>query len=493
MKRRYMYSICLSTLLLCSCNSNNNFANKYMFEHSGITKESSYQQYEELADQLNENGEYDNIPDEYDAIPASAAVREKPICLTFNQNSKLNIRYYSDEKCEQEIRPKINIQGNNYNFLEHYLSPGESVYAKIENSEELYEFDKFRIIDDIETRSEISEKWWSADNSVYTITVPESFTGTDIIIEPLGVYHCRTLTLSDYIDVNGLQRNTGGIWAVTDDDKKYESGKVYLSPYDIYTVKYKYDENLYYTSEESCIPAPYHIDESKGTVEFVTDNGNNTSYLVKLHPYTNVSIVNDKKISSILRNDESVTSSEKITSISKLKEGEVITIEVNDPKYKINGISDYSKTSSGYKFTYVIPKAASIDNNDYSFNVEKWGNKKISVTAKDQNSDSFNIFGTIADWFKSENADDSAIVIEVSGTENQTYLYKDTRAGKTITINETDIVSVKVNQSILSAGNIKIIINGTDTYEVNSQSVKTYFKFKYSDIDSLNIEINETI
>ena len=93
----------------------------------------------------------------------------------------------------------------------------------------------------------------------------------------------------------------------------------------------------------------------------------------------------------------------------------------------------------------------------------------------------------------SENASDSAVVIEVSGTKTQTYLYKDIKAGKTIVINEPDTVTVKINKNVLSAGNIKIHINGSKTYEVNSQSKSFEYNFKYADIDSLNIEINEFI
>lgn len=491
MKKQFIFLICLSTLLLCSCSSENNFAYNYMVDNSKIQNEAGYQTYQEIKDQLNENGEYDTIPDVDDAIPASATIREKPICATLTQNSKLNVTYYSDPKCEHEIRPNVTIKGECLNYLECYLAPGESIYAKVDNSDELYEFSRFRIINDIENRVESSDNWWSIENSIYSITVPEGFIGTDIIVEPLGVYHYRILSLSDYINLDGLQRYTDGQWFVN--DEKYDDGNINILPDISYTVKYNFDENLYYTDDENCIPTPYYIDEKKGIVEFVKDNnGNNTSFLVRLHPFANISITNDKKISSILRNQEEVKSSENITSISKLKEGEVITVELNDPNFKVNGISDYSKSDNGYKFTYVVPKATKTDNN-YSFNVEKWGKKSLPITVDDKNKNKFNLIGAIADIFASDNADDSAVVIEVSGSKAQTYLYKDIKAGKTITINEPDTVTVKINKNVLSAGNIKILINGSKTYEVNSQSKSFKYNFKYADIDSLNIEINELI
>lgn len=462
-----------------------------MINHSKIQSETGYQTYQEIRDQLNKNGEYDTLPDVDDAIPASATVREKPICATLTQNSKLNVKYYYDPKCGHEIRPNITDKNENLNYLECYLSPGESIYAKIDSSDELYEFNRFRIIDDIEKNIESSDNWWSVKNSVYAITVPESFNGTDIIVEPLGAYHYRVLSLADYIDLDGLQKYPDGQWFVN--DEPCDDGHINILPDAAYTVKYDYDENLYYTADEYCIPTPYYINEKNGTIEFVKDNGNNTSYLVRLRPFTNISILNDKKISSILRNQEEVKSSENITSVFKLKEGETITVELNDPNFKVNGISDYSKSNNGYKFTYVVPKANKTDNNDHSFSVIKWNEKSIPITVEDKNKMDFNLVNAISGMFVSESAEDSAVVIEVSGTKAQTYLYTDIKSGKTIDINEPDTVTVKINKNVLSAGNIKICINGTKTYEVNSQSQLFEYNFKYAAIDSLNIEINELI
>lgn len=47
-----------------------------MVDNSKIQNEAGYQTYQEIKDQLNENGEYDTIPDVDDAIPASATIRE---------------------------------------------------------------------------------------------------------------------------------------------------------------------------------------------------------------------------------------------------------------------------------------------------------------------------------------------------------------------------------------------------------------------------------
>ena len=84
-------------------------------------------------------------------------------------------------------------------------------------------------------------------------------------------------------------------------------------------------------------------------------------------------------------------------------------------------------------------------------------------------------------------------MIEVSGIKDQTFLYKDIKSGKTITINEPDVIKVKVNKNVLVAGNITITANDSESFEVNAQSEKNEFSFRYSDIDSLKITINETI
>lgn len=489
MKRQSKLLVCLTALILCSCGSEQNFAEKYMLDRSNIANESSYKQYTSISNELNENGEYDKLPESDEAIPASGMVREKPICATLTQNSKLNIQYFSEDG--SEIVPQENRKGEREKYLEHYLSPGESIYAKIEDSEGSYKFDRFRVIEDIENRSETSEKWWSVKDSDYVITVPSDFTGTDIIIEPLGVYHFRTLTLSDYIDIDGLKQNTEGKWTINDDE--YENGKVDLLPDISYTVKYEYDKDLYYTSNDDCKPAPYHINEDNGIVEFPADSGEYSAYFVRLHPFTDISILNDKSISSVLYNKESVDISGNNIDINKLRAGDIISIDINDPTNKVKGISDYIKTGKGYRFTYTVPQAVKTENNKYSFNVEKWDNKKVSISVQEQNSNSFNIIGTIADLVTSESIEDSAIVIEVSGLKDQTYLYKDIKSGKNITINEPDVIKVKVNKNVLVAGNITITANDSESYEVNAQSEKNEFSFRYSDIDSLKITINETI
>jgi len=498
------------SIYLSGCSAVNNVIDKaklyteeQMLENADISNE----QYDELKSNnwLDEDNNYIGPykPDEDVALPAMADVPEKPIHVSFSKNSNLDISYYYNK----EMTNKIDVS-------KCYLSPGESIYAVIDKQNkqntDLYFFKSYRIIEYRgDERNDVSTDF-AIDTDVdnFVCKIPENYDGRDIVIEPLGEFKNRIITLSDFIWAkNSDKYELVGEWTIA--DKKYNDGdskpqSISIEPDLDYIVKYNYDKDKFYF--HSSTPDAYRYSDDDGIVEFnrveATDESK-TSYEVHLIPYTNL-LLNDekKKILYASVNGEEQAVGEKQINLSRLKLSDKIIIET-DKEYKVTGIETYNIMDNGnFRFTYDVP-ITEINNDepitDFTLNIEKWNTKKIEVSVAEHiNNGAENIRDKIVwgalDFFKNVGTDSeekSMLTLNVNGVNSKTYTYyNDLRNGKKIEINEPDTVTVSVNKEAIGKLD-KIVICGNDGKEhiVTYNSSEFTFTYDYSQIDNLNIEV----
>lgn len=117
MKNIVILSLCAMVLLTGCSNVKQELENR-LLESSGITADSAYEQYGELAEskQLDESGVY--IDSESLNVDVNFAETSGSIHVTFANNSYLGVQYFTD----RELTERIDINSC-------YLNPGDSIYA----------------------------------------------------------------------------------------------------------------------------------------------------------------------------------------------------------------------------------------------------------------------------------------------------------------------------------------------------------------------------
>lgn len=187
-KKTILFLSTMLALSLTGCSGIKNLIKNQILQQSGVLEEDDYKKYEEY-----EAG--GNLDDEgYYIEKASEETQDHAqIHVTFAENNNLNVRYYTDAEHKDEVDP-----------ADCYLNPGSSVYAVVTIDDEvfssMYEFSEFRIfeIDNEGGRKESSSLKMTGSDTEQVMKIPDSFEGTDIVIEPIGTYQQRTISFHDY-------------------------------------------------------------------------------------------------------------------------------------------------------------------------------------------------------------------------------------------------------------------------------------------------------
>ena len=257
MKKKVMVTLLTASLLsLTGCSSVNSFIETKMLEKSGILDDEMYVKYQSKIEEGN--------IDEEDFVECFQEVQSGSIHVTFSTNNNLEITYYSDKECSQQMDDE-----------NCYLNPGEYVYADIKVSNDvyssMYEFDFFNICEyDAEGRRTIVEKWEQSvsttdDGYLAEIKIPADYEGKELSVEPLGKYKSRQITLNDYyVDETDKEYPLDGTWII--DDKVCTDNVAEISAIASYIISYEYDSDEYFYS--SSTPECYYNNNEDGIVIF---------------------------------------------------------------------------------------------------------------------------------------------------------------------------------------------------------------------------------
>lgn len=283
MKKGAIILLTSACIMLTGCSSVRNTLEQKMLtqvrEKSDISSDTAYAQYQDYTARGDVvDGYY--APNGEAFAPVDDQNTETPsgIHITFALNNHLNVCYYYDPDCQ------IQIESNGC-----YLTPGSSIYAKVKIDSEAftnqYAFSSFMIYEyNAEgKRSFIANVGLEDDGLLWSI--PENFAGNDIVIEPLGRYEKRILSLRDYYyDSQSTQkRDLDFTWTVN--GKSTKDSSMEINPVQPYLVSYQYDNETYFfiSSDPSC----YSYNDDDGIVYFkqAEPNDENVAYSVELKPY----------------------------------------------------------------------------------------------------------------------------------------------------------------------------------------------------------------
>ena len=352
MKKAMLLLTALMAVSLTGCSSINDYLTNQMMQKSGIYDDDSYQEYEQYADAglLDADGYYVETGDE------AEEEQHAPIHVTFSENNNLNVQYYTDDLHRSVV------DGSNC-----YLNPGDSIYVVAEVDGEvfssMYSFSGFRIYeyDSEGKRTESAVLVMEESDGEYVLNIPDSFTSTDIAIEPVGSYEMRSISLRDYYtDENDHENDLSGTWIIN--DKEYTSDTAEISPVASYIISYEYDSNEYFYLSSS--PECYYSSNADGVVIFNQREADDETedYSVELHKYISVTLISDKTRTVTVNGDSKSVQASGELPIDHLKYGDTVTIQTStewsalaDNRELI--LTNTERLSSGeYKYTLIVPE-----------------------------------------------------------------------------------------------------------------------------------------
>ena len=394
--KRWIPLIFLLALTGCS-NTGEQWLRDHVISTSNITDDEDYMQYltwqeEGKLDQegyYNDYGDYKEYVEDFKADKISSEtienfpIEQKQVRISFASNAYLLIDYFYDENRENPIETSY-----------CYLDCGESIYASQPQCDNpytsAYVFAGYRIYEyDAEgNRGKAPIYETGATDKVFT--VPDDFRGTELSVEPIGVYQKREVSFRAYIAYgDGTQTAfPSGTWEVN--GKEYREDIAQLDSSAVYTVKYRYDSDEYYFVKSN----PVHFFESNGEVEFprATPMDTNNSYEVQLHPYLAALLEeNIGYIDSIEVNGEHYQVEGKTQErVKKLKVGDTVSI-VTKEGYRLYcsqfPLDEPEKLDEDrYRYHFSVPDI----NDDIHIRVNK-SEFKVSIASNVGNDISFNI------------------------------------------------------------------------------------------------------
>ena len=367
----------LSTILalsLTGCSVIKSPLKKKILEQSNIQEDENYKEYEKYE----ESG---NLDDEGYYIEKAAEDTEDhaQVHVTFAENNNLNVQYFTDAKHEHPIDP-----------ADCYLDPGSSVYAVISIDDEIfssmYEFSEFRIyeIDSEGSRKESSSLKMTGSKTGQVMKIPAGFEGTDIIIEPIGSYQQRTVSLNDYwSDDDNNKTELNGTWFVN--DKEFTSDTVEISPVTPYIISYEFDSGEYFYL--SSTPECYYSNSEDGIVIFNQREAydETVDYSVELHKYLSTTLVSDvNRNISINGGDMNYVHANEEYNLTKLKYGDIITMQTSAPWPDLETNRDLILTGSDYLsngdfvYTLLVPEK----DGKFLFDPSKYSYENGTITFK---------------------------------------------------------------------------------------------------------------
>ena len=217
-----------------------------MLEVSGITEEGNYQTYQGYSEsgKLTQQGYYSE--DVFNDTKTGNTQPDNVAHITFAQNNYLEIEYFTDTSASTPV-----------DTTACYLAPGDHLYATVSLSRNVasseYTFSGFRLYqyDDGE-RVLIDTIALSADGHLFEVA--EEYAGSELSLEPIGVYETRIISLHDfYLDNEGTSKELSGTWNVN--NKEVVGTEVEVSPIASYIISYEYnsDEYFYFQSTPECV------------------------------------------------------------------------------------------------------------------------------------------------------------------------------------------------------------------------------------------------
>ena len=377
-KEHFISIFSVVVLSLSGCSQVEHYLTDKIWEKSGISVNEDYQEYQSLAEegQLDSSGMYEGLKESNEEFIEPPG----PIHVTFAENSFLEFTYYWDF----ELTSPIDIKNC-------YLNPGESFYAsipKVNNPNTTqYNFSKFRVWACDEKNQWRTELDIKEETSNLVVTIPEDCPWTQLVVEPLGEYEDRILSLKDcYIDNNGEEIELNGIWSINDDS--IITGKTaMISPLMPYTIFYDYSDYLdeYYLEDSE--PKAFAHNEKNGIVEFYTisPQKETQNYTVYLHRYIKLKITNQEAnfinnaILAVTKNNDiikSISVNGNPQSVSGKKEQIISQLKCGD-KLLIRVGNDYTVTASGLDIETV--EAAVKDGYEYAFTIPQTIESELDI------------------------------------------------------------------------------------------------------------------
>lgn len=354
MRKRIIVTALGLSLLLSGCSSINNALEQEMAKQADISADGNYQTYQEYsqAGKLTEQGYYSQDVFEEDAVKET--IPENSAQVSFAKNSYLDISYFTDAECSEPFVGQT-----------CHLEQGEAIYATVvvgkDAASSMYEFSCFRLYrytnDGRELIDIIQPK---TDGLVLEIT--KELVGADLVIEPVGDYGARVISLRDYYtDEDGNEHDLSGTWWI--DDKMENGDKVEINPVASYIISYEYDsdEYFYLSSHPEC----FYSNNEDGIVIFERrESTDETSdYTVELHKYVTVVLESSvaRTVSVNGGEDQNIKAGNEL-SISRLKYGDTVIIETNKEWASLEACRELILLSSEqlrngqFKYTLTVPQ-----------------------------------------------------------------------------------------------------------------------------------------
>ena len=355
------------TFFLTGCTSIKDYVDSEIIRQSGVIQDQNHEKYVSylVSGQLDDEGKYNPPAD-------SAIIEHEPIHVTFSNNKRLNVQYFTDSTLNSAI-----------DASSCYFSPGDSIYAKVAVSENehnnLYSFSGFRVYayDNERKAQQVgSVTIVENENGYYVLTIPEQFEYSEVSIEPIGSYSKRTLTLNDYfIDDNNQTHSLSGKWTVN--KETCSSGSIEINPVVPYLISYKYDSNEYFYVSSN--PECHYINNADGEVIFKERKPEDKTedYNVELHKYLTVTLIS--AINRTVRIDagepETVNANTEFQ-LRHLKYGDTVELITDKawPGLENNvylGLRSYENlTNNEHKYTLFVPEKGGefeFDPSDYQY------------------------------------------------------------------------------------------------------------------------------
>ena len=364
-KKLFLSMATLLVLLLAGCSSIEEHLRDQMLKKSTVLDETDYLAYEQYACEGNLDNEGYYI-EETDPVDDETA----PIHVTFADNNNLKITYFSDAS-----------HHNALNGSECYLNLGDSIYAHVEISDDvfssMYEFSCFKIyeIDEDGKRKELPAIITEGQSPDLSITIPPAFDGAELSVVPIGAYQERTISLSAIAyDNDDNKKMISGTWLIN--DKEYQGNSATINAASSYIISYQYDSNSYFyvSSEPEC----YYNDNFDGIVIFKQrDPSDSTlSYSVELHEYINLKHVSDMdRLVGIDGKEMTLYEANQEVTFSRLRYGQRVVLTTNKEWADLENWNDMILESSGiesgnYKYTLLVPEKDGqfwFDPSEYSY------------------------------------------------------------------------------------------------------------------------------
>lgn len=368
MKKTVLWLLLSVCFILSGCSGLNEAIEKQIFEQAGIAKEDDYQRYQSYYDggKLTPEGYYSD--EEFGSEEMANATLTDTAHISFAKNSYLDVKYYTDPDCT------IEITGFSGDF-----KTGDEIYVAVkvnkDVSSSMYSFEGFRLYKFVDNERELMDVIQPSMDGLL-LTVDEELMGMDLLLEPIGDYVSRMISLRDYYtDVDGNEYDLSGTWLI--DDKEITEDTVAVNPVASYIISYEYDNDEYFYISSS--PESFYINHEDGVVifELMDPTDESYDYVVQLHKYLTVHVESSVDRSIVLNDSvmQELNGGSKFD-FKKLKYGDKLKLVTDKewPQLEMGReliVTSSLKNNAGmYEYDLIVPQKGSefvFDPKDYSY------------------------------------------------------------------------------------------------------------------------------